>query len=113
MGNDFVTGDLYVNSWNAVNLTGNRAVTLSVFFLAFTQFFPAVTGIDAGVGMSGELADPKKSLVKGTFYSIAITFVVYCIAVVVFSLMKKHVVIRGYDGATPIGNIMTGLLGFQ
>jgi len=47
------------------------------FWVAFAMFFPAVTGIDAGVGMSGELKDPRKSLVRGTFISIIVTLLVY------------------------------------
>ena len=47
------------------------------FWVAFAMFFPAVCGIDAGVGMSGELKNPRKSLVKGTFIAIGITLVVY------------------------------------
>ncbi|MBU0980559.1 MAG: amino acid permease [Nanoarchaeota archaeon] len=47
------------------------------FWVAFAMFFPAVTGIDAGVGMSGDLKDPKKSLVIGTFASIVFTMVIY------------------------------------
>ncbi|MBD3163705.1 hypothetical protein GF323_00730 [Candidatus Woesearchaeota archaeon] len=49
------------------------------FWVAFALFFPAVTGIDAGVGMSGELKDPKKSLVRGTFIAIGFTFGMYLI----------------------------------
>jgi amino acid transporter len=54
-----------------------QTVNLIPFWVAFAMFFPAVTGIDAGVGMSGELKDPKKSLVKGTFFSILFTMVIY------------------------------------
>lgn len=47
------------------------------FWIAFAMFFPAVTGIDAGVGMSGELKNPRKGLVKGTFIAIFITLAIY------------------------------------
>ncbi|MBN1157648.1 amino acid permease, partial [Candidatus Woesearchaeota archaeon] len=47
------------------------------FWVAFAMYFPAVTGIDAGVGMSGELKNPRKSLVKGTFIAIIITMLIY------------------------------------
>ena len=54
------------------------------FWVAFAMFFPAVTGIDAGVGMSGELRDPKKSLVSGTFVSIIFTMLIYIALAVKF-----------------------------
>ncbi|MBU3923496.1 MAG: amino acid permease, partial [Nanoarchaeota archaeon] len=68
---------------NTVDLT-SVAITASglSFWVAFAMFFPAVTGIDAGVGMSGELKDPKKSLVKGTFLAILVTMIVYLALVV-------------------------------
>ena len=69
------------------------------FWGAFTAFFPAVTGIDAGVGMSGSLQDPKKALSKGTFISIGITFVIYMAIAYVFGLMRKGVLI-GPGGET-------------
>ncbi len=56
------------------------------FWVAFALFFPAVTGIDAGVGMSGDLKDPKKSLVRGTFFAIGLTLITYIVLAVKLSL---------------------------
>jgi len=56
------------------------------FWVAFAMFFPAVTGIDAGVGMSGELKNPRKSLVRGTFIAIAVTLLIYLALVVKLAL---------------------------
>lgn len=60
------------------------------FWGAFATFFPAVTGIDAGVGMSGSLKDPKKSLGKGTFIAIGVTTVVYIGITLVFSYIDPE-----------------------
>lgn len=93
---------------------GASPLTVSVFFLAFTQFFPAVTGIDAGVGMSGDLKNPKKSLVTGTFAAIAVTFIIYILSAVVFSLMDGSNLVHGVDEmGSPIGAILTELLGIK
>jgi amino acid transporter len=43
----------------------------------FGIFFPAVTGFEAGVSMSGDLKDPKKSIPLGTISAIAIGLAVY------------------------------------
>ncbi|MCF8365564.1 MAG: hypothetical protein K9H16_07275 [Bacteroidales bacterium] len=55
-------------------LSNGSAVPLMVLF---GIFFPAVTGFEAGVSMSGDLKDPKKSIPRGTIAAIGLGLVVY------------------------------------
>jgi amino acid transporter len=43
----------------------------------FGIFFPAVTGFEAGVSMSGDLKDPKKSIPVGTISAILVGLIAY------------------------------------
>ncbi|MFH1439070.1 MAG: amino acid permease [Candidatus Woesearchaeota archaeon] len=47
------------------------------FWALFALFFPAVTGIMAGVGLSGELQDPKRQIPKGLLSAIGVTTLIY------------------------------------
>jgi len=47
------------------------------FFLVFAICFPAFTGMTAGVGLSGDLRDPRKSIPLGTMAATLIGMVVY------------------------------------
>lgn len=47
------------------------------FWRLFAIFFPAVTGLMSGIGMSGELTDPKRQIPKGVLYGLGITTIIY------------------------------------
>jgi len=47
------------------------------FWQIFAVFFPAVTGVLAGVNMSGTLAQPRRSIPIGTMAAVAVSFVIY------------------------------------
>ncbi len=55
------------------------------FWAAFAVFFPAVTGILAGISLSGDLKDPKRSIPRGTIAAVLVGFVVYVIVVILLS----------------------------
>jgi len=49
------------------------------FFYVFTIIFPAFTGLAAGLGLSGDLKNPSKSIPSGTLWATITGFVVYII----------------------------------
>jgi len=52
------------------------------FWLVFAIVFPAFTGLVAGVGLSGDLRDPRRSIPLGTLAATVTGLVVYVAAVV-------------------------------
>ncbi len=56
------------------------------FFYVFMIIFPAFTGLAAGLGLSGDLKDPKTSIPKGTLWATLIGMVIYILAAAKFSL---------------------------
>lgn len=69
------------------------------FWVVFAIYFPAVTGILAGVNMSGDLKDPARSLVRGTLAAIVVGFFIYLLEVILCggSTARGDLVERSYS----------------
>jgi amino acid transporter len=51
------------------------------FFIVFAIIFPAFTGMTAGVGLSGDLKNPRRSIPLGTLSATIVGMIVYLIVV--------------------------------
>ncbi len=69
------------------------------FWVLFAIFFPAVTGFTQGVSMSGDLADPGKSLPLGTFLAVGISIIVYLATALIFSASLPNAELTANYGA--------------
>ena len=56
------------------------------FWAVFAVFFPAVTGIMAGVSLSGDLRRPERAIPRGTIAAVLTGFAVYVAVVVALSV---------------------------
>ena len=72
-------------------LTSSGSADLMILF---GIFFPAVTGFEAGVSMSGDLRDPKKSIPTGAIAAIAVGFIMYVLLAVFFSFTVERELLR-------------------
>jgi solute carrier family 12 (sodium/potassium/chloride transporter), member 2 len=68
--------------------------TIMPFWALFALFFPAVTGVMPGIGLSGQLNDPKRDISKGIFWAVGSTFLIYITATLWLGLnIEKEVLI--------------------
>lgn len=73
----------FVGGWDSIAapvLSPNYSPNVT-FWLAFAVFFPAVTGIEVGTSMSGDLKNPSRSIPLGTIASIVVTALIYFAAI--------------------------------
>lgn len=72
------------NSFETINFATNYTPGNN-FWTVFAVFFPAVTGIEVGISLSGDLKDPSRDIPRGTILSIVVTALVYVAAVLWFA----------------------------
>lgn len=77
-----LTSNMHQPEWQA----SYRTAEVKSFWYVFAVFFPAVTGFGAGIGMSGDLADPKRSIPKGTMLAVATGWFVYMVVPVLLAI---------------------------
>jgi amino acid transporter len=59
------------------------------FWYVFAVFFPAVTGFTAGIGMSGDLKDARRSIPRGTLAAVATGLAVYLFVPFLLAITTK------------------------
>ena len=81
-------GALTGNS-HAPEMTATFRTAPKGFWYVFAVFFPAVTGFTAGIGMSGDLKNPRKSIPKGTLLAVATGLLIYLFIPVILAFTDK------------------------
>ena len=73
----FFLGSTEYSETATFSLTSAGKGDMSQFFIVFAIIFPAFTGITAGVGLSGDLKKPSKSIPLGTILATLTGMIVY------------------------------------
>jgi solute carrier family 12 (potassium/chloride transporter), member 4/6 len=87
------------------------------FWAVFAVFFPAVTGIMAGLSLSGDLQDPRQSIPRGSLLAVLTGFAVYLLVPLLLCIGADPLTLREepmiWSRIAPLGAwlILPGLWG--
>ncbi|NNE77580.1 MAG: amino acid permease, partial [Pricia sp.] len=79
-------GGVFMNELHAPIMEATYTTAEDGFWYVFAVFFPAVTGFTAGIGMSGDLKNPRKSIPLGTLGAVATGALIYLIIPILFAI---------------------------
>lgn len=80
------------------------------FFIVFAVIFPAFTGMTAGVGLSGDLKNPSKSIPLGTLAGTLVGMVIY---VFIAWKLDASVSEENYDALRNLDNLIMADIAWQ
>lgn len=72
------------------------ALAKVTFWMGFSIFFPAMTGVECGLSMSGDLRNPARSLPRGTLWAIGIVYAIYMALAVFLSYQVPADLLKSY-----------------
>ncbi len=96
-----VAASLLALTIGAVTASGGHRISMTVgsgelgFWAGFAVFFPAVTGVMAGLGMSGDLREPGRAIPVGSILAVLTGFVVYLTIPFLLSIAATPEQLRG------------------
>lgn len=79
------------------------------FWVCFAIYFPAVTGIMAGINMSGDLKNPARSLSRGTLLAAGAGFAIYALQLILMGggIAREDLIASPYGSL--VGHALLGL----
>lgn len=83
----------------AIKFADAESLDIKGFWPVLAVFFPAVTGILSGLGMSGDLRSPGRSLPLGTISAVATGYLVYAFVVIMLERFSRGL---GEDAAAAL-----------
>ena len=84
-----LTMGILIGGGRTPELEATYRTTDGDFWYVFAVFFPAVTGFTAGIGMSGDLEDPKRSIPRGTLLAVVTGTATYVLIMVLLATTAR------------------------